>query len=84
MTPAEPLSDRSDAALRERLTAAQCLKNAHGHIATAYAQIDGALDTPRRHSRMVRETLDAIDWIRRALEHIAAASDETERSSDAR
>lgn len=55
----------------ERLAAVQCLKNAHGHIATAYSQIDGALDTPGRRSRMVRETLDAVDWIRRGLEHLA-------------
>lgn len=57
----------------ERLTAALCLKNAHGHIATAYAQIEGVLDSPARRNRMARETLDAVDWIRRALEHMEKA-----------
>lgn len=54
----------------ERLTAALCLRNAHGHIATAYSQIGGELDTPGRRARALRETLDAVDWIRRALEHM--------------
>jgi hypothetical protein len=55
---------------QERLTAVQCLRNAHGHIAKAYAQIDGTGMTAGHRSRMVRETLDAVDWIRRALEHM--------------
>jgi hypothetical protein len=74
-------SDQSEATTLARLTAAQCLKNAHIHIATAYTQIDGKLDTPARRDRMVTETLDAVDWIRRALEHMSGAravSDETQ------
>lgn len=63
-------------ALHERLTAAQCLRNAHGHTATAYAQIDNeAIFTPGRLRRAVRETLDAVDWIRRALEHMEKMGD---------
>jgi hypothetical protein len=54
----------------ERFTAAQCLKNAHGHLAVAYSQIGTVLDSPARRERMVKETLDAVDWIRRALEHM--------------
>ncbi len=64
---------QSDGEPMERLTAAQCLKNAHGHIATAYAQIGGKLDSPARRERMRHETLDAVDWIRRALEHMEKA-----------
>ena len=61
---------RSEHATQERLTAAQCLRNAHGHIARAYAQIDGNGMTPGHKARMIHETLDAVDWIRRALEHM--------------
>lgn len=69
----EPRQSIADPA--ERLTAALCLKNAHGHIATAYAQIGNpVLDSPARRDRMVRETLDAVDWIRRALEHMEKAA----------
>jgi hypothetical protein len=63
-------SRESDHAVQERLTAVQCLRNAHKHIAVAYSQIDGNLMTPGNQARMVRETLDAVDWIRRALEHM--------------
>ena len=61
--------------VEERLAAAQCLKNAHGHIATAYAQIDGEPDSPGRRNRMLCETLDAVDWIRRAIEHVVGSRD---------
>lgn len=64
-------SREDEAQLHDRLSAVQCLKNAHGHIATAYAQIDGPLgNQPGRRARVVTETLDAVDWIRRALEHM--------------
>jgi hypothetical protein len=56
--------------LVERLAAAQCLRNAHNHIATAYSQIDGTLHSPAHRDRMIHETLHAVDWIRRALEHV--------------
>lgn len=65
----------SENALYENLTAAQCLQNAHGHIATAYAQVgSGYVDHAHRH-RALREALDAVDWIRRALEHMEKACD---------
>lgn len=54
----------------ERREAARCLRNAHRNIALAYAQINGILVGPGRDDRMLRETLDAVDWIRRALEHM--------------
>jgi hypothetical protein len=57
-----------------RLRAEQCLKNAHGHIATAYAQFFPGM-SPAHLNRAVRETLDAVDWIRRACESMAAARD---------
>lgn len=60
----------SESATQERLTAVQCLRNAHGHIAQAYAQIDGSGMGPGHRARMIKETLDAVDWIRRALEHM--------------
>ena len=53
----------------DRLRAAQCLRNAHGHIAQAYARMDGEhAATPGHYHRVIRETLDAVDWMRRALE----------------
>ena len=56
--------------LHERLTTVQCLRNAHGNIAKAYAQIEGTFPPgPEHRRRALRETLDAVDWIRRALEH---------------
>lgn len=66
-----------DRAIQERLMTAQCLKNAHGHIATAYAQLDDPYG-PGHARRVARETLDAVDWLRRALEHFDALLGEPE------
>jgi hypothetical protein len=62
----------SERALHERLEAARHLANAQGHIAQAYAQLSGVATSPQRRYRAVRETIDAVDWIRRALEHMEA------------
>jgi hypothetical protein len=63
----------NEAEIMDRLTTAQCLKNAHGHIAVAYAKVTDTGGSPERDRRVISETLDAVDWIRRALNHLDAA-----------
>lgn len=63
--------NENESATHKRLDAVGCLKNAHGHIAQAYAYLDGQIGAqPSRQRRAIRETLDAVDWLRRALERL--------------
>lgn len=72
----------SEQELHERLRAEQCLRNAHGHIAHAYAAMGEPHLTPGHRRRVVSETLDAVDWIRRALESIDRLTPDPTQVSD--